>query len=325
MKRFAFFLMTSALCCALIALGCELYVRLRVDDGMRFDLEMWKYSVLVKVVADNPKIGHVHGGNRHAKLMGVSLDTNSKGLRDREFTYARTPGVLRIVMLGDSFTEGWGARLEDTFSKRIERLYAERNIKAEVINTGVGNWNTIQEVTYFLTEAFRYHPDIVVLNFLVNDAEPVPRASSPSWLMRVCYSCVFIGGRFDELRRRFSNSRDWASYYLDLYDDGHAAGWLDAKAAMRELADYCKEKGIRLLIANLPELHDVQNYRFQSITELARAAARENNVAFVDILPYLQAEASSNLWVTPPDPHPNARAHELIAAGLFDALQKLPP
>ncbi len=52
-------------------------------------------------------------------------------------------------------------------------------------------------------------------------------------------------------------------------------------------------------------------------------AAQDNNVSFVDLLPSLQSQASSDLWVTPPDPHPNAFANELIAAGLFSALQKL--
>ena len=79
----------------------------------------------------------------------------------------------------------------------------------------------------------------------------------------------------------------------------------------------------KLLIANLPELHDVQNYRFGRITELVREAAKENNVAFVDLLPYLKKYESSKLWVTRPDPHPNAFANEILANGLFDAIRDL--
>jgi hypothetical protein len=54
-----------------------------------------------------------------------------------------------------------------------------------------------------------------------------------------------------------------------------------------------------------------------------QAAAEQNGVAFVDLLPYLKDRASADLWVTPPDPHPNALAHGLIAQGIFDALQRL--
>ena len=302
----------------------ELAVRFVIDDGMQFDLEMWKYARDVKVVSDNPTIGHEHGPNRDAQLMGVDLATNSKGLRDREFSLERTPGVKRILMVGDSLTLGWGVAAADTFSKRLERMFAADGRQVEVINTGVGNWNTVQEVQYFLAKGAAYKPDIVVLGFFVNDAEPLPRASKPSFLMRHCYSCIFMLGRFDSIRRQFFGGKAWDQYYLDLFGNGDTPGWLAAKDAIRSLADYCKANGITLVIANLPELHDVKNYRFDTITALVQGAARENGAAFVDLLPVLRQEESSRLWVTPPDPHPNARANELIAQGLYETLKVLP-
>jgi hypothetical protein len=155
MKRFLFPLLTLALCGAVIVLCIEAYVRVVVDDGMQFDLEMWKYAREVKIVDPDPLIGHRHGANRKALLMGVMVETNSQGLRDREYSFEKPYGVLRVVMLGDSLTEGWGVPEEDTFVRRVERLYADHGIKAEVINTGVGNWNTIQEVEFFMTDAYK--------------------------------------------------------------------------------------------------------------------------------------------------------------------------
>ncbi|HXP06631.1 MAG TPA: SGNH/GDSL hydrolase family protein [Stellaceae bacterium] len=323
MKRILFPLLMVAFCVAVVFLCVEVYVRVVVDDGMQFDLEMWKYAKAVKIVDPDPLIGHRHGANRKAKLMGVTVETNSQGLRDREYTFEKPPGVLRIVMLGDSFTEGWGTAEPDTFSKRIERLYSDQGTKAEVINTGVGNWNTIQEVEFFMTDAYRYNPDIIVLNFTFNDAEPVPHDRPPSFLLRYCYSCVFLVGRYDALKRMIFGGQDWLDYYLGLFGDGTAPGWLGAKAAIKRLADYCREHNIKLLIANHPELHDVKNYPLQRITGFVQSAAAENNVAFVDLLPYLRDQNSASLWVTPPDPHPNAFAHKLLADGIFEALQKL--
>jgi lysophospholipase L1-like esterase len=255
--------------------------------------------------------------------MGVDVRTNSQGARDREYTFERTPGRLRIVMLGDSLTEGWGVPYEETFSKRIEKMYTDLNINADVINTGVGNWNTIQEVQFFLTRGYQYHPDIVVLNFFVNDAEPVPQNRPPSFFARHCYSCVFFVGRVDSFLRQLASRKDWADYYLGLYADGQSKGWLDAKAAIKSLADYCKQNNIKLLIASLPELHDVRNYRFAHVTDLVNSAAAENGAAFIELLPYLREEQSSKLWVTVPDPHPNGYANQFLALGLFEALRKL--
>ena len=259
--------MLSALFAFLVT---EAAVRLVVDDGMQFDLEMWKYARDVKIVSDDPLIGHEHGANREAQLMGVKVATNSHGLRDREFAFERTPGVRRILLIGDSLTLGWGVEAEDTFAKRLERLFAADGKQVEVVNTGVGNWNTVQEVQYFLAKGAAYKPDIVVLGFFVNDAEPSPRASEPSFFMRHCHACVFILGRLDSVSRRFFGGKPWDEYYLDLFGNGDTPGWLAAKGAMRQLADYCKANGIALIIANLPELHDVKEYRFERSPLLSR-------------------------------------------------------
>jgi lysophospholipase L1-like esterase len=285
---------------------------------------MWKYARDVKQVSADPLLGHEHAPNRQARLMGVDFRTNSKGLRDREFSYERVPGKLRIVMLGDSLTVGWGVAVEDTFSKRIEALYRAAGTDVEAINFGVGNYNSIQEVESFFAEGRKYRPDVVVLNFFINDAEPLAPTHPPSSLMRMCYACVFASGRIDTLRRQFFDKSDWATYYLGLYEDGTSKGWRDARAAIGRLAAATKADGVPLLIAVLPELHDVASYRFQRVTDLVRATAEENGAAFVDVLPYLKDQPSSILWVTAPDPHPNALAHKLIAQGLFDALRKLP-
>jgi lysophospholipase L1-like esterase len=321
-KRRVFDLLAAVLCALILGLGIEGYVRFFADDGMQYDLEMWKYARDIKQLSPDPLLGHIHAPNRKATLMGVQFETNSKGLRDREFSYERSSGMLRILMLGDSLTVGWGVPLEETFTKRLERMYAAQGNKAEVINAGVGNYNTIQEVRYFLTEGYKYNPDVVILNFFVNDAEPILPHNNPSVPLRMCYACNFIVGRLDTLMRKFFVKQDWAQYYLALYNDGQVKGWLDARDYILKLADYCKAHGIRLIIASLPELHDVRNYRFQRITDLVHEAANQYKVEFVDVLPYVNDQNSSDLWVTPPDPHPNSIANNLIAHALFEVLQK---
>ena len=321
MKReHAFWLLMIVGTLATIAAGAELFVRFVVDDGMQYDLEMWKYARDLKQVAANPLIGHGHRPGRAELLMGVDVTINSKGLREREISYARSPGVLRLLMLGDSFTEGWGVAFEDTFSKRIERLYAAKGIAAETINAGVGNYNTVMEVNYFLAEGWKYRPDVVVLNFVPNDAEAIPPHATPNALMDACYICVFLFGRADLLLREASLRPDWKAYYRALYGDGSSAGWRDAKAALAALAAYAHAHEIKLLVAHLPELHALAPYPFQDITDLLHAAAKQNGAAFVDVLPQLQSEPPSRLWVSPSDPHPNSRAHELIASALFAKL-----
>ena len=116
---------------------------------------------------------------------------------------------------------------------------------------------------------------------------------------------------------------DWAAYYLALYRGGGAAGWIEAKAAIGKLAAYCRSHHVKLLIAHLPELHDLEHYPLQEITELLQQAASENGTDFVDVLPELEQRDAAKLWVSRSDPHPNAHANELIANALFRKLERM--
>jgi hypothetical protein len=78
----------------------------------------------------------------------------------------------------------------------------------------------------------------VVLNYFVNDAEPVPQSSEPSILARHCMACVFIAGRVDTLKRMIAPQQSWDNYYLSFYNGDRSAGWLAAREAIRKLADW---------------------------------------------------------------------------------------
>jgi len=316
--------LTLVVSCLLCALSLEIFVRVAIDDGMQYDLEMWKYARDLKRVANDPRIGHEHVPNSAEHLMGVDVSINSKGLRDREFSYQRDPAKRRILMLGDSITEGWGVPVDKTFAKRIEQLSATRGKPMEVINAGVGNYNTIMEVEYFLQGGYKFQPDVVVLNYFINDAEPVPPHPTVNFLRGHCESCIFLNSSLDAVMRWCSLRPDWSRYYSDLYDHGNARGWLDAKDSIRKLAEYCKLHNFKLLIANIPELHDVNHYPFGEISNLLARTASENAVEFVDLVPALASTDSTSLWVSRGDQHPNAYAHDLMARALFSKLETMP-
>lgn len=89
----------------------------------------------------------------------VLYRTNSKGLRDREYDYARPAGKLRVLALGDSFTFGegvpYGGRFTDIPEEQLENV--------EVINTGVPGWGIETELLFLAREGLRYQPDVVMI------------------------------------------------------------------------------------------------------------------------------------------------------------------
>ena len=46
----------------------ELATRYLLDDGMNFDIEMWKYASDIKRVSDIPELGHEHTPTPRASI-----------------------------------------------------------------------------------------------------------------------------------------------------------------------------------------------------------------------------------------------------------------
>ena len=96
---------------------------------------------------------------------------NSFGLRDSEI-YKDKKTAIRLLLLGDSVTFGWGVNQKEIFPEVLERLLNQNSTtEIEVINAGVGGYNTYQETQYFLNEGIYFNPDMLVLVFVENDFE----------------------------------------------------------------------------------------------------------------------------------------------------------
>ncbi len=324
-NRLAASALLTLLSLAFAAFGLEAAARFALDDGMHFDLEMWKYARDIKFASEDSSIGHEHTPNTSGIYMGVPVTINSAGNRDRDYPLLKPDGGLRIMMLGDSLTFGWGVKVEDTFSDQLETLLNNGASagKTEVINTGVGNYNTSMQVSAFLRNGHKFNPDVIILNYFINDAEPTPQRKKNSFT-EYSYAAVMLAGAFDTVSRLYLGKSDWKKYYADLYREDQP-GWLQAKAAVAQLAAYCREKGIKLMMVNLPELHELSPYPFTEVNAKLAQVADQFSIPFHDTLPALSPEQPQSLWVSPTDAHPNAKADAIIAAEIAAAIGRFFP
>jgi lysophospholipase L1-like esterase len=108
----------------------------------------------------------------------VYFRTNSHGLRGDEIPYEKPPDHFRIMILGDSFVEGYSVAEEDTLSEQLSALLNRRDDlpPIEVINAGTSTYTTANETLFFESEGLRYEPDAVLLVYYAgNDViENVP-------------------------------------------------------------------------------------------------------------------------------------------------------
>lgn len=118
----------------------------------------------------NPQIGWVL--KPHLNIIWETRDgyetlveTNSRGLRDQEYDYQKTPGVYRILLLGDSFAEALQMPLADIFPTTVESCLSERlGRPVEVINAGMTAYSIGDEYLYYLNEGQKYDPDLVLIS-----------------------------------------------------------------------------------------------------------------------------------------------------------------
>lgn len=108
--------------------------------------------------------------NENATLhRGSFPETNSHGQRDVERTYEKPDGRRRIVLLGDSVVAGHGIYdLNDTISRQLEALIPPQE-NVEVLNLGVGGYQTLAESELLRIKGVKYGPDLVILMFEYND------------------------------------------------------------------------------------------------------------------------------------------------------------
>ncbi|HOW58912.1 MAG TPA: SGNH/GDSL hydrolase family protein [Candidatus Omnitrophota bacterium] len=96
----------------------------------------------------------------------VSIHTNAAGFRGlREYAREKPSGVIRSVVLGDSFVFGFGVPDDATFPALLEA--ADKN--REVLNLGIPGYGVDQIYLSYKEIARPYHPDIVMIGIFPED------------------------------------------------------------------------------------------------------------------------------------------------------------
>jgi lysophospholipase L1-like esterase len=307
----------------------EIITRVAFRRGMDFDMEMWKYATEIKVPNDDPKVVHEHRPNGRAFLMGVEVTTESHGLRDRERSVAKPPNTFRIVALGDSITMAWGVAQDNAYPQVLERLLNSsppagfpKGLRYEVLNLGVGNYNTVQEVMRLKNLGLKFDPDLVTLGFFINDAEPTPKPSR-GFLIEHSYLFAFVASR---MRLASGAVGTYKDYYERLYGPDQP-GWKESQAALGELARLTRERRIPAEVFLIPELHRLQGEnQFAGVYESVANACREHGLPVTNLYPVFQGRSPEEaLWVHPLDAHHNAEAQSIMAKAMRDRIEAMAP
>ncbi len=288
----------------------ELTLRLINSDMRNYDIEMWKYAKELKT--QDPVLGHVHKKNKEATLQNVEIKLNSQGMRSPE----PNPDKKKILFIGSSISLGWGIENEDSYAEIVAKKLNEEALNYQVLNASVGNYNTFRYVENFLTNQTAIDPEIIVINYFLNDAEILPLGSG-NFLLKNSELAASLTMAIK--RMAANNNIDLRDHYNALYDQENK-GFQIMENSLAKLAQYANTKGIKVYLVMIPDIHFLEDYPFLPVHNKMNVISERYGFEFIDLYSTLENVSFDQLQIIPGDSHPNEYGHEFIGNKLSDVL-----
>jgi lysophospholipase L1-like esterase len=288
----------------------------------------------------------------HYVWLGIPVDINSHGLRTPETTYVKSPGVFRILNLGDSTVMGWGVRQEDTYGQRLEQFLNQQNAgdrHYEVINAGVPGWNLENEQAYLQAEGLKYQPDLIMLEVTIaNDINGKSallargRPGPIEWLRAHTYFWPFLTVQMRWIEARAGGHRRIdeidpptdPSKYFPL--DPQAERWTEIWEHVSAIKQLAEENHAQFMLVLFPLEFQVLDANYPTLAQkILTAKAAEDGIPLVEVLPAFQKACQqkpggvcqledhylfADVWM-----HPSAYGHQLVATEIERELGELLP
>ena len=195
---------------------------------------------------------------------------NPQGLRD-EVTHAaaKPSGRYRILLVGDSFTFGFGSNYEEIWPVVFEQALARRGYAVDVVKAGAPMYDTRSEALLLKRLLPVYQPDLVLLTFLPNDLftnTPVERAPSAEDIQAVSTANPFEFQVITFAKRALMAS-DWMNLRLYLlkrrqyFEEPHNTHVRQQYEVTRNVLGgihrYLKDHNVEFAVQSLPQQFQV--------------------------------------------------------------------
>jgi len=264
---------------------------------------------------------------------------NKMGFRDSDHSVEKVPGVKRVVVVGDSVTEASDVEWEAVFSARVQ---AGLGSSYEVITLAMGGLNTPQEIHLFEKEGLAYKPDLVILNFVLNDADfyteynatkryqaekdsvvgVLGLSINPAFKRTLKSSALvyFLKQRFEHAMGRLLGKEE-IGYFDGLW--GKPENRQKVTDGFDQLRVISKESSLPVLVIIWPILTEFSHYKFASIHQWIREEAEKRGFQTLDLLPHFAKTSYRDLQVTAEDNiHPNGLGHKIGADAFIEWIRK---
>ncbi|MGM0650527.1 MAG: SGNH/GDSL hydrolase family protein [Bacteroidota bacterium] len=263
------------------------------------------------------------------EAMEFSFDRkgNNLGYRDKEWHWKDMKDKIRILALGDSFTEGFGTHNDSTWLKFLERKLNDTSLY--FMNGGITGSDPVFEA-YKLRNTFnRFKSNLIIV--CINDSDiddiiirggferfdPIKNNIYKSHWWEPAYAAshvmrVFINLKFNKLlidKKKFKQKKNKSFAII--------------KQAMDSVQTYCRNNSAQAIFVFHPSI----GYARENINPYDYFIDTLNmgNAVVIDLYEYYQqADIKNNIdkYYWKEDGHHNARGYELMAEGIYEGIKE---
>lgn len=201
----------------------------------------------------------------HSQEIDVTIRIDRHGLRShREIFQERAFGVLRVLVIGDSFSFGHGVEIAEAYPAQLEAQLSH----TEVVNLAVTGYGTDQQLLRLIDQGLAWQPDFILLglfegNIFRNARESYLGYPKPRFILdpqgNLVLRNVPVPPRSEGTLppRGLARLRLWqlaAGRGRDLYEHlGYGESWEVTAAILKRLSEVSQGGGAELLAVVVPK------------------------------------------------------------------------
>ena len=265
---------------------------------------------------------------------------NSLGFSDMEWRKEKSKNEKRVLLCGDSFTEGVGAPYDSCYVSLLSKLLLTKDTGCYFMNAGISGDDPCVNFVNYRDRLVSYHPDIIIQTLSSNDINTDMAAKGglerfqknetiklppPPWWEPI-YALSYVS-------RTFLTALGYNELLLKTPFPREEVNKLDqlTTALFLIYAKEAKRNGAKLLVVLQPNQSEIYKKQYDyNLDKIITNLHTIDNVYVFDLLPFYLKEFGKSKddirnYYWKQDGHHNSKGYVVMAKGVYSGLQKFYP